>query len=125
MRFVIKDGKPDVANMSLAQVMDLREFKRQNEKVLNDLPFTLTTTQVCCSCGKSHYETVKTVDGVDRIITEPIRTLPVEDIGVICYGCFAAYWCKDSTSPNTFSLNPAIPRSQSDYDGGRFHSGEW
>jgi len=78
-----------------------------------------------------------TIDGeyrMDGIRTRWEQITPIPKIEIegelLCRRCFAAKWIafpwsENLIHPGAGSPHSAIPRSQMNYDGGRFNAGEW
>lgn len=127
-----KYSRPDPQEMSLLEAMRLRERKKKLtedfRKGLVEYRMARPNGPSCDKCGKTH-RSDRTEDAAGKTVN--VQTVEAElyrlDDFHLCEECFTADWTyiDSDKRPGGGSPNPGIPRSQANYDGGRFNHGEW
>jgi len=129
-----KYPKTDTSNMSMVEILKLRERKKKlteaylAEEIKADPSSNLGI--VCCCCGAHPHRVLPMMLSDGTFFPGSIVPLPVIEIDgdLLCEDCFVAYWCvirEDKLKLRAGSTRVSMPRSEREYDGGRFHSGEW
>lgn len=121
---------------SLKEALRLRELRKEFTRKYDSGELAATITddpRVRCQCCGVRARTVmipifKDGEEVGKKLQQlPLRYYLVEG-EVWCAGCVAAYWLYGKNGDrlgNVGTPRSSTPRSQANYDGGRFHSGEW
>ena len=59
-----------------------------------------------------------------KTVPVPVSVITIQDV-TLCEQCFDIEWLLSNHVPAVGPTHPSTPRSEQDYDGGNFHSGEW
>ena len=128
-----KGRKAVTEYLTAAHIEELRGIHRRREiytRLLDEgkLRFCRSSggRRACASCNHTH----RTLCPPGHVITgvSPVEPLPMIQIDGewLCYHCFVGQWCVATVArPGAGSPHGVTPHSQYDYDGGRFHAGEW
>lgn len=127
-----KNPKLDTKDMSLQEVLELRKQREWYTQEYRKGAILFTTKYepryVCGYCGDHPHPGQRVVGPV--LLSPGLVAVDFTwvDDEMICRECFEAYWTNvemERGEVGRGTCRRSSPRSQREYDGGNFHSGEW